>query len=83
MNGVPTNIPSYQLKPGDKVEVREIAPRRASRSRSPRRRSATTRRRSGCPIDADTLSGSIVTPPSRDQMPLDLNEQLVVEYYSR
>ena len=29
------------------------------------------------------LSGSIVTPPSRDQMPLDLNEQLVVEYYSR
>ena len=34
-------------------------------------------------IDAATLSGSIVTPPSRDQMPLDLNEQLVVEYYSR
>ena len=28
-------------------------------------------------------AGSIVTPPSRDQMPLDLNEQLVVEYYSR
>jgi hypothetical protein len=24
-----------------------------------------------------------VTPPTRDQMPLDLNEQLVVEYYSR
>jgi small subunit ribosomal protein S4 len=34
-------------------------------------------------IDAGTLSGSVVTPPSRDQMPLDLNEQLVVEYYSR
>jgi hypothetical protein len=24
-----------------------------------------------------------VTPPTRDQMPLDLNEQLVVVYYSR
>jgi ribosomal protein S4 len=34
-------------------------------------------------IDPANLSGSIVTPPSRDQMPLDLNEQLVVEYYSR
>ena len=34
-------------------------------------------------IDSDKLVGSIVTPPTRDQMPLDLNEQLVVEYYSR
>jgi len=34
-------------------------------------------------VDAATLSGSVVAPPSRDQMPLDLNEQLVVEYYSR
>ena len=34
-------------------------------------------------IDPVNLSGSIATPPSRDQMPLDLNEQLVVEYYSR
>ena len=34
-------------------------------------------------MDATSLSGAIVAPPSRDQMPLDLNEQLVVEYYSR
>ena len=34
-------------------------------------------------IDPSSLTGSVVTPPSRDQMPLDLNEQLVVEYYSR
>jgi small subunit ribosomal protein S4 len=34
-------------------------------------------------LDAGTLSATIATPPSRDQMPLDLNEQLVVEYYSR
>ena len=30
-----------------------------------------------------TWPAAVVTPPSRDQMPLDLNEQLVVEYYSR
>jgi ribosomal protein S4 len=34
-------------------------------------------------IDPASLSGAVVAPPSRDQMPLDLNEQLVVEYYSR
>ena len=55
----------------------------ASRSRSPRRRSATTRRRSGCRIDAAKLAGTVADLPRRDQMPLDLNEQLVVEYYSR
>src|SRR6266705_2073083 len=34
-------------------------------------------------IDAAKLSGSVADLPRRDQMPLDLNEQLVVEYYSR
>ena len=34
-------------------------------------------------VDAAKLAGSVVDLPRRDQMPLDLNEQLVVEYYSR
>ena len=34
-------------------------------------------------IDAANLAGTVVDLPRRDQMPLDLNEQLVVEYYSR
>ena len=34
-------------------------------------------------IDGGTLTATVAAPPSRDQMPLDLNEQLVVEYYSR
>jgi ribosomal protein S4 len=34
-------------------------------------------------IDAANLAGTIADLPRRDQMPLDLNEQLVVEYYSR
>jgi ribosomal protein S4 len=29
------------------------------------------------------MAGSVVSIPRRDQMPLDLSEQLVVEYYSR
>src|SRR6476659_603337 len=82
VNGVPSDIASYQLKAGDKVEVRE-----SRRSREPFKIAKETLRNHQAPewlsIDAATLSGSIVTPPSRDQMPLDLNEQLVVAYYSR
>jgi len=82
VNGRPTDIPSYQLKAGDKIEVRE-----ARRAREPFKVAKETLRNHQGPewltIDPATLSASIVTPPSRDQMPLDLNEQLVVEYYSR
>ena len=34
-------------------------------------------------IAPSTLTGTIAALPRRDQMPLELNEQLVVEYYSR
>jgi small subunit ribosomal protein S4 len=82
VNGVPTNIPSYQLRPGDKVEVRE-----SRRGREPFKLAKETLRSHTAPewlsIDAANLSGTIADVPRRDQMPLDLNEQLVVEYYSR
>ena len=82
VNGVPTNIPSFQLKPGDKVEVRELR-----RSREPFKTAKETLRNHQAPewlsIDPATLSGTVADVPRRDQMPLDLNEQLVVEYYSR
>jgi small subunit ribosomal protein S4 len=82
VNGRPTNIPSFQLKPGDRIEVRE-----SRRSREPFKTAKETLRSHQAPewlsIDAASLSGTIGASPSRDQMPLDLNEQLVVEYYSR
>jgi small subunit ribosomal protein S4 len=82
VNGRPTNIPSFQLKPGDKVEVRE-----SRRGREPFKLAKETLKNHQAPdwlsIDAANLSGTIADVPRRDQMPLDLNEQLVVEYYSR
>jgi small subunit ribosomal protein S4 len=82
VNGVPTNIPSFQLKPGDTVEVRE-----SRRSREPFKTAKETLKNHQAPdwlsIDAAKLAGTITDVPRRDQMPLDLNEQLVVEYYSR
>jgi small subunit ribosomal protein S4 len=82
VNGRPTNIPSYQLKPGDRIEVRETR-----RSREPFKIVKETLRNHQAPewisLDAAALAGTVNAPPSRDQMPLDLNEQLVVEFYSR
>ncbi|MGZ8501727.1 MAG: 30S ribosomal protein S4, partial [Candidatus Limnocylindrales bacterium] len=82
VNGRPTNIPSYQLKAGDQVEVRE-----SHREREPFKVAKETLRSHQTPewlsIDAAKLSGAVLDQPRRDQMPLDLNEQLVVEYYSR
>ena len=82
VNGVATNVPSYELKPGDKVEVRE-----SRRGREAFKVSRETLRSHQAPewlsLDAANLAGSVVSLPRRDQMPLDLSEQLVVEYYSR
>jgi small subunit ribosomal protein S4 len=82
VNGVPTNIPSYQMRPGDKVEVRD-----SRRAREPFKVVKETLRNHQAPawlaLDAVNLSAAVATAPRRDQMPLDLNEQLVVEYYSR
>ncbi len=82
VNGRSTNIPSLQLKAGDRVEVRE-----SHRSREPFKEAADQIRSRQIPewlsVDAAKLAGSVLTAPRRDQMPLDFNEQLVVEYYSR
>jgi small subunit ribosomal protein S4 len=82
VNGRPTNIPSFEVKAGDRVEVRE-----GRRSRDPFKTAKETLRSHQAPdwltIDAAKLSGTVVDQPRRDQMPLDLNEQLVVEFYSR
>jgi small subunit ribosomal protein S4 len=82
VNGRVVNIPSLQLKPGDRIEVRET-----HRSRDPFKQAVEAIKSRQAPewltIDSAKLAGSVLSAPRRDQMPLDLNEQLVVEYYSR
>jgi small subunit ribosomal protein S4 len=82
VNGVPTDVASYKMRPGDQVEVRE-----SSRVREAFKVIKETIRSHQAPewlsLDAAKLSGSVASVPRRDQMPLDLSEQLVVEYYSR
>ena len=82
VNGTPTDVASYVVKPGDRIEVRE-----SRRDREPFKLAKETLRSHQAPewlsLEPARLAGSVLSLPRRDQMPLDLNEQLVVEFYSR
>jgi len=82
VNGRKADVASYRLRPGDLIEVRE-----RSRSTAPFKTARETLRTAQVPewlsVEPDKLAGSVTALPRRDQMPAELNEQLVVEFYSR
>jgi len=82
VNGTPTDVASFVVKPGARIEVRE-----SRRDREPFKIAKETLRSHQAPewlsLEPARLAGSVLSLPRRDQMPLDLNEQLVVEFYSR
>jgi len=81
VNGGIVNIPSYQLKPGDKVEVREKSKSLESITISVA--SNTVKNYPWLEFDMNSLAGSFITPPTRDQIPENIREQLIVELYSK
>ena len=82
VNGRPTNIPSYHVKERDVVAVRPGSVK-AEYFKNVKDALRGAQRPDWLSVDADQFSGNVTALPRRDQMPLDLNEQLVVEYYSR
>ncbi len=82
INGRNTKSPSYQTSLGDRIEVRDTRRSRVFFQTAP-----DTMRAAQVPdwvsIDPSKLSGTILAQPTREQMPMEFNEQLVVEYYSR
>ena len=82
VNGRVTTIPSMQVGEGDKVEVRETS-RKSDYFKNARETMRGAQRPDWLSVDGDRLEGSVTAMPRRDQMPLELNEQLVVEFYSR
>ena len=82
VNGRVTNVPSYQVRDGDRIEVRESS-RSTEYFKQVKDALRGAQRPDWLSVDADKLAGNVSALPRRDQMPLELNEQLVVEYYSR
>lgn len=84
VNGKSVNIPSYSLRPGDTVEVKE-----SSRNIGSIRESIERIEHRGLPnwieIDPQNLKGKVLHIPSREeiQLPFEVQEQLIVELYSK
>ena len=81
VNGEVVNIPSYTLRPGDIVAVRE-----RSKSLSVVTESLAGRGVNRYPWlewDGSTFTGKFVNVPLRDDIPENIKEQLIVELYSK
>jgi small subunit ribosomal protein S4 len=75
-------IPSYLISPGDEVQVRE-----ASRKITRIQEAVELAQRRGVPewveVNKDTFTGRMRALPTRAQLTLPINEQLIVELYSK
>jgi len=80
VNGKKVNIPSYLLKPGDVVSVRESSHEHPSMKESLEK---TLNRVEFVSFDPAKLEGTFVRYPERSELNADINELLVVEFYSK
>lgn len=80
VNGEIVNIPSYQLKPGDVVGVREKSKSLEAIERSLSNNSTVYE---WLTWNNDKMEGSFVAVPERIQIPENIKEQLIVELYSK
>lgn len=81
VNGEVVNIPSYQLRAGDKVAVREKSKSLEAISNSVA--GSSTKAFPWLEFDKGALQGTFIVPPTRDQIPENIREQLIVELYSK
>ena len=80
VNGSIVNIPSYTLRPGDKVSIRE-------KSKSLKAIESSLRENISeyewIKFNRERLEGEFVSLPEREQIPENIKEQLIVELYSK
>jgi len=82
INGKKVNIPSYRVKPGDVLEVKE-----KSRSLPQLVEAMETVVRRGVPewieLEKDKFRGTLKALPNREDLTMPIQEQLIVELYSK
>jgi small subunit ribosomal protein S4 len=82
VNGRRTNIPSHHIRPGDQIAVRD-----GSRQRTYFKQLHELAQELSVPDwvkrDTNKLTGEMTRLPERTDIDLAINEQLIVEYYSR
>ena len=75
-----TNIPSYALKVGDIISVREKSKSLEMVGAS---LAVTAHESSWLEWNSDTMTGKVLALPEREQIPENIKEQLIVELYSK
>jgi small subunit ribosomal protein S4 len=82
VNGKKVDIPSYTLKAGDKISIQD-----KFKENPVLKRSVESLQKRGVPewleVDTTTLSGSFKKVPTKDEIALPVQEQLIVELYSK
>jgi small subunit ribosomal protein S4 len=80
VNGEVVNVPSYQLRPGDKVAVREKS---KSLEVIANALSSGNQKYDWLSFDKNALTGTFINVPERAQIPENIKESLIVELYSK
>jgi len=83
VNGRKTNIPSFQVKPNDVIEVREKS-RNNPAILSARDTTAHSPTPNWMEVEKDNLRARVLAQPKREELvQIQINEQLIVELYSK
>ncbi len=83
VNGHKVNIPSFQVKPGDVISVREKSKKNVT-ILSARDATAHAPSPNWLEVDRENLSARVSQQPKREELvQIQLNEQLIVELYSK
>jgi small subunit ribosomal protein S4 len=81
VNGEVVNIPSFHVKPGDVIGVREKS--KSMEVVTEALRSARYNKASWLEWDKDNYTGKFLNVPERSDIPENIKEQLIVELYSK
>lgn len=82
VNGRVVNVPSFLVRPGDVISIHE----RSQKLVRIEQGQATAGRREAptwIELDAEKLTGTVKTMPNREEITLPIQEQMIVEFYSR
>tara|TARA_B110000240_G_C13360309_1_gene393653 strand:- start:279 stop:899 length:621 start_codon:yes stop_codon:yes gene_type:complete len=82
VNGTVVNIPSYQVEAGDVVAIREKS-RNQLRIQGALTLSANRSPVPWVEVNPEKMEGVFKAPPERDELPQEINENLIVELYSK
>lgn len=80
VNGKKVDIPSYAIKVGDVISLKEKSQDLAIFKDNLENPAFDLRY---VEVDAEKKQGTLIRMPHRDELPIEINEQLIIEYYSR